>query len=83
MKKITAVAIAAMLLTGCATVRFADGERVAIEHDMVDAQRLQAQADQVCRESGGRAPATLVSDMPVNPALPPAISRMVATFRCG
>lgn len=80
--KIAGTLIAVALLSGCAVVRYADGQRVAIEYEHQQPSELQPKADQACIESGGKPPATLVSDMSVNPSLPAAITRRLATFRC-
>lgn len=71
-----------LLLPGCAVIRYADGQRVAIEHEYSDPSELQAKADAACTDSGGRPPAVLVSNLSVNPSLPAALTRRVATFRC-
>lgn len=76
------IIIAALALPGCAVVRYADGERVAIEYEHQDPRELQPKADAACVESGGRPPASLISDVSVNPSLPAAITRRVASFRC-
>lgn len=81
MRNVALIAVAS-LLAGCAIIRYADGQRVAIEHEQPDLAELQAKADKACQESGGKAPATLVSNLPVNPSLPAALVRKVATYRC-
>lgn len=81
MKHITIAA--ALLLAGCAQIKFADGERVAIEHDpMLAKADVQAQADKACMQSGGRAPAVMVSDLPVTNVFPTSMTMHTATFRC-
>lgn len=81
--KAIAILLAPALMAGCAVIRYADGERVAIEHENPDVQQLQAKADQACKDSGGHGSARLASNIPVNPSLPAGMSRMVATYRCG
>jgi hypothetical protein len=81
MKNIILIALVTML-AGCAIIRYADGERVAIEHEQTDPAELQPKADQACLQSGGKAPAKLVSNLSVNPSLPDGMARKVATFRC-
>lgn len=77
-----ALLLGVVLLAGCAQIKYADGERVAIEHENPDLTQLQAQADRACLQSGGRAPAVLASDMPVATIFPSALTRHTATFRC-
>lgn len=80
----TVLAVAASMLAGCALVRHADGERVAIEHEMPDKYlgEIQSNADEACIRSGGKAPAKMVSNLPVNQSMPEWMVRKIATFRC-
>ena len=74
----------AWALSSCAVVRFADGQRVAIEHDMPDAYlgEVQSKADAACERSGGKRPAVLISNLPLNDVLPSAMVKHTATYRC-
>lgn len=80
--RMLALSAATALLVGCAQVKFADGERVAIEHETQTLADIQPQADQACVQSGGRAPAVLISSIPVSDFMPASMVRKVATFRC-
>lgn len=77
-----ALVLGAVLLAGCAHIQFADGERVSLEHDNVELAQLQVQADKACVQSGGKAPAVLVSNLPVADILPASMTRHAATYRC-
>lgn len=84
MNKLAALPLVVALLAGCAVVRYADGQRVAIEHDPeVSQAELQSKADAACVQSGGHSPAKQISTASVNPSLPASMVRKVATFNCG
>lgn len=74
-----------LAVAGCAQVKYADGQRVALEHDIgagVD-EIVQKDADAACLKSGGKAPAVRLSSLPVTTVLPAWMTRHVSTFRCG
>ena len=81
MKKFIPALLCALALSGCAMVRFADGQRVAIEHES-DPASLQEQADKACAASGGKPPASLISNLPLHDYAPAWMVRKVATFKC-
>lgn len=80
MKKLMSIAL--LLLTGCSSVQFSDGKSVSIRDEGATMQQLQSQADAACTASGGNAPATLISHLPLHNMLPAAIVAKVATYRC-
>lgn len=69
-------------LTGCATVNFADGKTVSLRDEGATMEQLQSQANAACLGSGGKAPAVLISHIPLHNALPAALVAKVATYRC-